>query len=320
VGLLACGWVAGCDWPAPPPRTVDNKVPGSLAVIAGSPGETAAVIAAETARVNYEYRLTVLQGYYRQTGNVDKQGWTENELGNLAKAQTFGWEGSPDIGPPKGESLANADEHLLVEYVVQARNEYLKAVRDLLAQYKQSGPNSYKAQRVANVLERFDPVRTYMYFLEAEIPGPELKPLEVVPQADKMFAQAVELYEQGKGILRTFVTTDYRKEREALGLLVDMVRKYPRSTKVAQAAFYIGEIYKEYFNENIRAVNWYQRAWQWDPHVTKPARFQAAVVHDYRLYNRAKAIELYRQVIIHEQYNSGNVQFSHKRIQELTGG
>jgi hypothetical protein len=58
---------------------------------------------------------------------------------------------------------------------------------------------------------------------------------------------------------------------------------------------------------------------QWDPNLTMPARFQAAVVADYRLYNKAEAIELYRQVIQHEQFNASNVQWAHNRIRDLTG-
>ena len=153
----------------------------------------------------------------------------------------------------------------------------------------------------------------------AEVPPAALKPVEVIPQADEMYEKAVALHEEGKGILHIFATTSYPKQRQALGILLRMVRLYPRSTKIALAAYHIGEIYKEYFNENIRAVHWYGRAWQWDVNITKPARFQAATVHDIRLLNRAKAIELYRQVILHEQFNSTNVRWSHNRIRDLTG-
>jgi len=319
VGACVWSFMVGCDWPVAPPKTADHKVPGKLAVVASDEAERAAVTAAEEARVNYHYRLIVLQNYYKATGNLDKQRWTERELKNLAQAHTFTWEGAAEVTSPKGESLANADEHLLVEYVVGARRAYLKAVRDLAKFYSRSAGDSYKANRVANILERFDPVRTYLYFMEAEIPSADLRPMQVVPEAEEMYAKGIKLYEEGKGILRTFVTTDYLKERQALEILLRLVRTYPQSTRVALAAYHIGEIYKEYFNENIRAVHWYERAWQWDANLTKPARFQAAVVHDYRLYNRAKAVELYRQTIMHEQFNASNVRFAHNRIRELTG-
>lgn len=320
VAGLALGWaMAGCDNLPEPPKTADNQVPAALAVSPGNQDEATVVLAAEKTRVAYRYRLTVLADYYRKTGNVDKLKWASAELDNLAQAQTFKWEGVPEVLPPVGESLANADEPLLVEYLVGARHEYQKAMADVLDFYKRTGVNSYKAQRVANAIQRLDPVRLYMYVLQAEIPPADVKPIEVIPQADKMFAQGVALYQEGKGLLHMFITTDYKKERQALLILVDLIQRYPRSTKVAQAAFYIAEIYKEYFNENVRACQWYERAWQWDPSITLPARFQAAVINDYRLYNRAKAIELYRQVIQHEQFDSSNVSFSHRRIRELTG-
>jgi len=317
-GLLA--WtLVGCNLPPSEPKTAGHKAPKALSVVAGNSAEREAVLAAEKARVEYRYRLVVLQNYYSRTGNLDKHRWTERELDNLATAQRFTWEGLADISEPAGESLQNADEHLLVEYVVSARKAWLKAVQDLVAYYRQTTPGSYKAERVANVLERFDPVRTYLYILDAEVPPADLKPVEVIPQADEMYEKAISLHEQGKGLLHTFLTTSYPKQRQALGILLRMVRLYPRSTKIALAAYHIGEIYKEYFNENLRAVAWYERAWQWDPNITKPARFQAATVHDLRLLNRAKAIELYRQVILHEQFNASNVQWSHNRIRDLTG-
>jgi TolA-binding protein len=310
--------LTGCSIPPQPPRTANYKLPTTLAVTPGDTAEVAAVTEAESARINYRYRLTVLHSYYMQTGNMDKAGWAQREMENLDHAQTFQWSGIPEITPPVGESLANADEHLLVEYVLGARTAYLSAMRNMLAFYRNKSGDTYKAQRISNVLDRFDPIFTYKYFLEAEMPPATNRPVQVIPAADKMYDQAVKLHKQGKGLV-PLLGTSYPKEREALLLLLDLVNKYPQSTKAALAAFYIGEIYKEYFNENIRAVAWYKRAVQWDPNLTMPARFQAAVVADYRLYNKAEAIELYRQVIQHEQYNSSNVQWAHNRIRDLTG-
>ncbi len=317
VAALACA-LTGCSGLPQPPKTVDGKLPTTLAVTPSDAAELAAATAAESARVNYRYRLTVLNSYYARTGNMDKAKWVQQEMENLDNAQTFQWSGIPEITPPIGESLANADEHLLVEYVLGAKAAYLGAMRNMLAFYRNKSGDTYKAQRISNVLDRFDPIFTYKYFLEAEMPPATNRPVQVIPEADKMYDQAVKLHQQGKGLV-PMLGTSYPKEREALLLLLDLVNKYPQSTKIALAAFYIGEIYKEYFNENIRAVAWYKRAVQWDPNLTKPARFQAAAVADYRLYNKAEAIELYRQVIQHEQFNASNVQWAHNRIRDLTG-
>lgn len=316
VAAMTCV-LAGCPSPPSPPKTANGKVPAVLTVVAGDAAEAAAATKAETTRVNYRYRLRVLHSYYMQTGNMDKANWAQRELENLDRAQTFQWAGIGQVVAPKGESLAGADEHLLVEYVIAARTDYLNAMRNLLAFYRGAAGDSYKAQRVANVIERFDPVYTYKYFLDAEMPPANLRPMQVIPEAEQMYEQAVKLHRQGKGLIPG-LGTSYTKQRQALLLFLDLVNKYPQSTKIADSAYYIGEIYKEYFKEYIRAVAWYLRAVEWDPNLTQPARFQAAVVSDYHLFNRTQAIELYRQVIQHEQFNASNVRFSHNRIRELT--
>jgi len=315
LSLFACFVFAGCDVPLAPPKTAEGHVVKVLAVKEGDQAELAAVTAAEKARVNYEYRLNVLQSYYERIGNLDKYRWTRRELKYYQKEMTFRWQGLAEITPPAGESLADVDERLLVEQVVAARNAYHGALAELVALYQRKGEN-FKAALVRSVQQRHDPVRTYMYFLNAEIPGPDLRPTEVVPVADTLFEAALKLHRQGKIVP---LLADYRKEREALEIFRDLIAKYPNSTKIARAAYYIAEIYKEYFNEDIRAVNWYRRAWQWDPTVMLPARFQAATVYDLRLGNNDEAVKCYKLAIQYEQFNRSNVRFACQRIKELTG-
>jgi len=312
-------WVlSGCrpyvDDPQPVPMTIDMREVKDITVSSADSAEPAAVTALETARVNYKYRLEVLKGYYEKVGNMDKHNWAREELENLNETQKFRWVGAPQVLAPQGESLEGADERMLVEYVIAARNTYTKAVSDLVAFYDRTDA-TFKAKVIRNLQTRFHPARTHMYFLDAEIPGPELRPVEVIPAADALYDKAVKLYRSAKVLPGI---TDYPKMRQALVLLRQMVREYPKSTKIALAAYFIGEIYKEYFNENLRAVKWYERAWQWDPNITEPARFQAAAVHDFRLQNKAKAVECYRAAIQHEQFNSSNVRYAHQRVRELT--
>jgi hypothetical protein len=66
------------------------------------------------------------------------------------------------------------------------------------------------------------------------------------------------------------------------------------------------------------AVKWYERAWTWNPDTPHPARFQAAVVYDYRLHNRARALELYHAVLEHETADDKNARFATRRIGELS--
>ena len=317
--LLASLLLAGCDSPPSPPRRAKSlrrvKV---LAVSSAERDELKLATNVETARVNYRYRLKVLEGYYQKVGQMDKLIWARKELKNLDRAQAFSWVGLPAINPPKGESLEGADERALVEYVVAARKKYTAAVAEL-ADYYRAARRNRKARQIANMQDRFDPIRTYMYFLSAEIPPADLKCVAVIPEADGLFAKALKLHRAGKGIFHTALTTSYHKQRRALLKFLELVEKHPSSNKAPASAYYIAEIYKEYFNENIRAVQWYQRARQWDPNLPKPAYFQAATVHDLRLHNYAEARRCYRLAAKHEQFNASNVRFAHKRIRELIG-
>ena len=318
VAVLAAWMLAGCNDPPPPLRTPEGKVVEVVELQRGDEDEVAAVKAAEAARADYKYRLDVLRGYYDKIGNQNKYVATGKELDNLKEAQYFRFLGI-EVQPPRGESVADADERLLVEETVAARNRWLTALDQLGAYYRGAGAAyQFKARLVENVLARFGPVHRYKYFLEAEIPGPELRPAEVIPQADQLYARAHKLYEGGKGALGTFVTTDYAKERQALVLFRELIDTYPRSTKIALAAYFVGEIYKEYFNEDVRAVKWYERAWQWDPHVTEPARFQAATVYDARLHNPEKAIELYKAAITDDPWRVLNREHAKDRIEILS--
>ena len=321
-GICLCAAVGGCTWwasitrqPPPPPRDAKGRSVKVLDLSAAAAEEVDAAVKLEEARVNYRYRLTVLQGHYTQVGYMTKLTWAQRELENLDQAQTFTWVGMANVAPPKGESIADADERLLVEYVVTARRAYVAAA-EALREYYQAKGATFKAGMIRNMQARLDPIRVYMYFLAAEIPPEDLRPSAVLPEADQLYARALQLHQSGKMIPGL---TDYDKQRHALVLFRKLVDQYPTSNKIARAAYYIGEIYKEYYQEHVRSVHWYRRAWQWDPNITLPARFQAATVYDLHLQTKDEAAECYRGAILHEQFNASNVRYSHQRYKELTG-
>jgi len=319
VGWALCALTAaailGCDVPPPVPTTADGRKVETVAVSPDEVEELAAVGNLLDCAARYRHALTVLRAYYSRIGALSKQIWAENELTNLAEARKWRYEGVPAPPAPKGESVAGAREVVLVERVIAARGDWQAALERLAELYARDGRN-FRLALIRNVQQRFDPVRAYSYFLDAEVPPATLRPAEVVPQADAMFEKALTLHKQGKPLPGI---TDYDKQRRALMLFRRLVSEYPNSTKIAAAAFYIAEIYKEYFNEDLLAVHWYERVWQWDPHIRLPARFQAAVVYDLRLGQHAKAVQLYQEVIKHERFNLSNVRFATNRIRQLAG-
>ena len=304
---------AGCGT-KPGPVKVDGRVLKFLAVDTDDPTEVQTVAAMEAARLNYDFRLTVLDEKYREMGMIEGYQKVDRELENLREAQWFCWEGLPEIDPPQQESLDGVGEALLVEYTTQARNDYVAALNDTIVMYRQKG-DPIKIEHVERVKERLDLTETYGYLEPIDVPPPDLRPEVVDSRAEAIYARALKLHKEGK-LVPLF--PDRRKQRRALELFLTVVREYPSSTRIAESAFYIAEIYKEYRGQNWLAVRWYERAWQWDPAITHPARFQAAVIYDLRLHQRKEAIELYKQVIQHERHMSWtNTNFAYERIEKL---
>jgi tetratricopeptide (TPR) repeat protein len=92
---------------------------------------------------------------------------------------------------------------------------------------------------------------------------------------------------------------------------------------VDDCAFYCGEIYKEYLREddpdNELAIRYYKWASALDPQTPHAARFQCAVVYDFRRHDRIRALELYNQVLrVEEDANMSNMRFAASRIRQLT--
>jgi len=313
--LVLAAMLAGCDVPVPPPVTADGWPVEYVVVDPHDAAEVAGVGRLQAAEVDYTQALNVLHAYYERVGAFDKQMWAENEIKNLADARTWRYEGITPPAPPAGQDVQGASEAALVETVLAARDKWKDALAALAGHYRTTGRN-FRLALVRNVQKRFDPVRAYSYYLHVEVPPATLRPTEFSQEAEDLFTEALQIHKAGKPLP---LVTDYAKQREALGMFLELVRRYPDSTRIAESAYYIGDIYKEYLDEDVRAVRWYQRAWEWDPKLLKPARFQAAVTYDLRLAQPGKALPLYRQVIQHEQFNASNVHFAENRIKDLTG-
>lgn len=204
----------------------------------------------------------------------------------------------------------------LVEQVVHNRTEYMNLLRDVAKHYRDIGRGDL-ADQAAFEWESLESAQQFYYLLDAEVPNVVLNPSESIPEADALYNEGQKLLKEGGHNIPIF----YRQKRmiEALKTFRRLVFLYPTSDKVDDAAFFMGEIHKEYLSDQeLIAVRWYERAYQWNPQTPHPARFQAAVVYDYRLKDRAHALELYHAVLDHETWNGSNRAFAERRITELT--
>lgn len=212
--------------------------------------------------------------------------------------------------------VASAKEVDLVENVLSHRQAYRAGLEQLLAYYRELGC-AEKAAWAQYELKGVDLVKQFRYLLDTEIPAEDLHPTARIAAADEMYANALALMRKGGH----GVPLIYREDRmlQAAEVFRQLIEKYPSSDKIDDAAFQLGEIHKEYLpNQDRIAVSWYERAWTWDPKTPHPARFQAAVVYQYRLQDRDRALELYRQVVEQENGDAGNVRFATRQIEELT--
>jgi tetratricopeptide (TPR) repeat protein len=101
-------------------------------------------------------------------------------------------------------------------------------------------------------------------------------------------------------------------------MYTQLIRQYPTSDKIDDAAYQVAEIYESFKNYEI-ALLYYQRAYQWNPETPHPARFHAAVLLDKRLHRRDEALELYQEAVLHEggRFDEWKV-YGEKRIRELS--
>jgi tetratricopeptide (TPR) repeat protein len=263
--------------------------------------------------MRYELALSDLGAYYDQIGAVQKQQWVEEEMNNLREAHAATIQGTADVDVAAPAPDDVASEQMLVENVMDARRGYRTAMDTLAQLYERQG-NTRKALIVHTMQNRFHPEETHAYMVTVALPPKDLEPSELIPEANALFDRAEELHEEGALIP---AAADYDKERRALELFQSLIRRYPTSTRIPMAAFYIAEIYKEYFGEHYLSTLWYERAWTWDPNIAAPARFQCALQYDIHINDYRTAVDLYRASIEHEPYYPSHVRFAQRRIEEI---
>ena len=213
-------------------------------------------------------------------------------------------------------SVADPHEVDLVENLVMHRLAYLRTLADLRIYYEQHG-YAHKEYWASHEMDGLEAVNMFRYLMDAEIPADGLRPQASIPDADVLYEKGLALMNQGGH----GVPALYRQDKmvQAAKVFRSLIEAYPKSDKIDDAAFMCGEIHKEYLPGQERiAVRWYERAWTWDPQTPHAARFQAAVVYDYRLHDRDKALELYQAVLKDEVSDRTNVRFATRRIHELT--
>ena len=159
-----------------------------------------------------------------------------------------------------------------------------------------------------------DTIPKYNYIIEASLAGPNIKAGVEIPEANDLFAEARETEKRaGKFI----IIKDDNLLRVALGKYNQLIRKYPASDKIGDAAFRAAGIL-DHFKDYTIAILYYKRTYQWDPNTKHPAKYKAAYILDRHLHRRSQALDLYMQAVANENLPENYREFAEMRISQLT--
>ncbi|MCA9254684.1 MAG: hypothetical protein KDA33_03560, partial [Phycisphaerales bacterium] len=202
----------------------------------------------------------------------------------LAHVALFGCEGSTrhhdkrvtDITPPEDDYNPDRPRAELpvvadgVEDMMAARQAYIESLIELERVYLESG-NTEKANWARRQREQTEKIEVYPYLSEDP---PEkssaVMPIESIPEADTLYDEAYALYDTFVGVpFIGFTKLNTKDARTAVDKFRTLLREYPTSDKVDDAAYYCGVIYKEFLREddpdNQLALRYFKWAIELDP-------------------------------------------------------
>src|SRR5439155_3001980 len=130
------------------------------------------------------------------------------------------------------------------------------------------------------------------YRLELDVPPPTLQASYNIPEANDLYRRAMLFKDMGWN-------NDYiDNQRRAELLLQQLLTSYPQSDKIGDASYQLGDLYEgKAYQQPSRAAVYFERCFQWHQNTHFDARIRAARLYDRTLHERAKAIEVYKEVI-----------------------
>jgi len=221
----------------------------------------------------------------------------------------------PTLGTGSPVKLTEVSEIDIVEQIAANRQAYRQGLEKLVRYYTKTGNNekldwANKELRALNVMPQYD------YIVPVVAPK-RYRATTSIPDADLIYEDASLQKNQAERLGQLFVNKDLY--RMALRKFEDLIKKYPSSDKIDDAAYQAGEI-SEYFKDYSIALDYYQCAYTWDPDTPHPARFRAAKILDKHMHRNAEALELYKKAIETEGRYGKYLEwknFAEERIEDL---
>lgn len=228
--------------------------------------------------------------------------------GDVEKYADVSMPASPMAQP----GVATSERDILEQLAVN-RAAYIESLQNLVNYYTTSG-NEMKLKWARKELANVMASPQYSYVVEAQVQGPDLRAIASIPQADALYQNAVATDNKAREVP---LFADDKMLRIAVQKYNQLIREYPTSDKIGQAAYKAGEAY-EHFKEYAIAAVYYERAAQWDKDIKDPTRFKAAYVYDRYLHDRQKAMMLYQDALTNDTLSGQYRAYAQKRVLELS--
>ncbi|MBN1392278.1 MAG: hypothetical protein JW947_05685 [Sedimentisphaerales bacterium] len=217
-------------------------------------------------------------------------------------------------GPARTVSVVEASEADIIEHMTAGRLAYQQYLESLIEHYKNTGDNM-RLRWAQDELSELSKIPQYNYIIESRVAGSDLKARDLISAANQLYEEGCSLEKAGRKPL----ALDENFMRLALDKYVQLMRQYPTSDKIDDAAFRAGGIC-ECFKDYTIALLYYQRTYQWDPDTVYPARFKSAYILDEYMSRRAEALELYQLALRKENLGKELTAFAERRVDEITKG
>lgn len=218
-----------------------------------------------------------------------------------------------DARPPAADlRKISEQERELVKKVYDARDQYQSALERLRAFYVHT---NIEEQRfwAEKELTDFHLVLKSPYILEMDLPSLDLQADTSIPKANRIFREALEWLNK-----RSMSGTNENLHRAEL-LFRRLIRDYPRTDKLDEACYYLGEIYSSrYYQQYARAVAFYERVLYYSPNTNLDARVRAANLYEKYLNDHKRAVDLYQEVLRRE-VDPVQTKEARRRLDSLLG-
>ncbi len=226
----------------------------------------------------------------------------------LVLAQGTATSNAKDKDKDKGGKTKEIE---IVERLLAARKEYQITLENLRAQYIATGDIEH-ARWAEEELLQFHRVTKQAYVLDLDVPPPTLQGVYNIPEANDLYRRAMTFKDKG------LTSNDYTdNQRRAELLLQQLLSNYPTSDKISDTAYQLGDLYEsKAYRMYARSALYFERCVDWNAKTQLDARLRAGRLYEKQLNDRAKAIQLYKDVTIHEIDNK-RVEEAQKRLTDL---